>query len=494
LWGSDAIGGVIAINGVADEAPGYATTAEGGSFGFARAGGSASVQSGPIGLAGAVGWQRAAGIDSFDGEGDRDGYRNLAARVRGTWNIASHARLGIAGLSLTGRSQFDGYDPVTFVHADTLDSSRNRLSAGRLWADFGDKSSGFSGTASVSLLKSRNRNFLDEDEINWTSGKRETAEAQLQYSFSAGSVAQTAVVAFDHDSESFSADDSIYGGATRQNRHRRHDALTGEWRAQFKGLVADIALRRDRFSAFKDATTVRASGLVRLGSGFSLTSSYSEGIAQPTFFDLYGSFPGLFAGNAGLKAERSRGFEASLRFRRSGLSAALTAYRQKLHDEIVTVSVPGSFVQTAVNRSTSSHRSSLEAEVDWSLSPALRVSANYALLHATEPTGIGASQIREVRRPKHSGSIALDGRSGLFSYGASVAYVGRRSDNDFDVYPAIPVTLGSYWLIGARLAYAVRPGAELFVRGSNLVNEHYQDVFGYRTEGRAVYAGVRLSG
>src|SRR5690349_11047003 len=36
LWGSEAIGGVIAINGL-DDAPGYSASAEGGSFGFARA-------------------------------------------------------------------------------------------------------------------------------------------------------------------------------------------------------------------------------------------------------------------------------------------------------------------------------------------------------------------------------------------------------------------------------------------------------------------------
>jgi outer membrane cobalamin receptor len=32
----------------------------------------------------------------------------------------------------------------------------------------------------------------------------------------------------------------------------------------------------------------------------------------------------------------------------------------------------------------------------------------------------------------------------------------------------------------------------LFARGSNLLDQHYQDAFSYRTEGRAVYAGVRL--
>src|SRR5207253_9520543 len=41
LWGSEAIGGVIAVNGL-DDAPGYIANAEAGSFGFARTSGSAS--------------------------------------------------------------------------------------------------------------------------------------------------------------------------------------------------------------------------------------------------------------------------------------------------------------------------------------------------------------------------------------------------------------------------------------------------------------------
>ncbi len=86
----------------------------------------------------------------------------------------------------------------------------------------------------------------------------------------------------------------------------------------------------------------------------------------------------------------------------------------------------------------------------------------------------------------------MDGSSGRFTYGASLAYVGRHLDNR-DTFPFARVTLGSYWLADARIAYAIRPGIELFARGSNLLDQRYQDVFSYRTEGRAIYAGVRLS-
>ena len=100
--------------------------------------------------------------------------------------------------------------------------------------------------------------------------------------------------------------------------------------------------------------------------------------------------------------------------------------------------------------------------------------------------------MRELRRPKHSGSIAVDGSAGRLSYGASVAYVGRHFDSR-DTFPFDRVTLGAYWLAGARVAYAVRPGIELFARGENLLGQKYQDVFSYRMEGRALYAGIRLA-
>ncbi len=148
LWGSDAIGGVIAVNGL-DDAPGYATSAEAGSFGFARASASASVKSAGANLSGAIGWQNATGIDSFGAPGgDLDGYHNLSGRIRARVTIASSVKLGASAIWLTGRSQFDGYDPITFKHTDTLDNSRNQLRAGRLWADFGGESSPWSGSLS----------------------------------------------------------------------------------------------------------------------------------------------------------------------------------------------------------------------------------------------------------------------------------------------------------------------------------------------------------
>ena len=493
LWGSEAIGGVVAVNGVAPARSGYEASAEGGSFGFNRENASASLVTDKTSLLGAVGWQRATGIDSFNYHGNKDGYRNFAGRLRGSWTIAPAVELGASGFYVAERTKFDGLDPVTFLRADTLDSTKNHLEAGRVWLNYGQDSSGLSGSISTSLLESSNRNFLAANELNSTKGDRWNADAQLQYRFNTGVVGNTAILALDRDDERFHARDTVYGGTTDQDRRRTHDAITAEWRSELAPVVADIAIRRDMFSSFKDATTLRASLLANVGGGFSIAGSYGEGIAQPTFFDLYGFFPGSFVGNPSLKPEFSRGFEASVRYRKGAFDAAITAYRQRLHDEIVDTFDPVTFLSSTINRTAISHRSGVELELGWSLADWLRLSANYAYLHATQPNASETGQVREVRRPKSSGSVALDGASGKLSYGASLAYVGSRSDTDFDQFPAAPVTLHAYWLAGARISYRIAPRIQMFVRGANLLNQRYEDVFGYHTEGRAGYVGFRIS-
>jgi vitamin B12 transporter len=488
VWGSEAIGGVIAVSGDTGEARSFSAATEAGSFGFRRASASASANPGAARLALAAGWQRADGIDVFGG-GDRDGYRNLSGRFGASLRLSPALELGVSGFALTGRTEYDGSDPFTFARTHAWES-RNRLLAGQIRARAGSPTSSWSGHLSASLLGSRKRDFFAGAPANRTSGGRRTLSGQLEHRFAAGGIAHLLVAALDDESEDFAARDTVFGGFTAQDRDRRHQSLTVEWRAEGGPFVGDLAVRHDRFNRFKDATNLRASVLAKLGRGVTVAASYSEGIAQPTFFDLYGFFPGSFVGNPALKPESSRGVEASIRYRRGSFQAILTVHRQLLEDEIVDIfAFP---LSTTVNRDDKSRRSGVEAELGWQLGNALRLTGNYAYLKATQPSG--ASQVREVRRPRHSGSVALDGARGQLSYGASIAYTGARTDENFDVFPSQIVRLGAYWLGGARIAYAVSDRVELFARAANAFDEHYHDVFGYRTEGRSLYAGIRLAG
>lgn len=487
LWGSEAIGGVIAINGI-DDVPGYRVGVEGGSFGHLRGNASGALTTGRFGIAGGIGYQRATGINSVDGPGDRDGYRNLSGRLRGTWHPSANVELGAAALALSGRSEFDGFDLFSGAHIDTLDNSRNRLAAGRIWASIGTGTSPWRAQVAATLLGSSNKNYLDQEQLNRTRGSRRNLSVQVERRLVTGAVVHRLIIAADTEQETFHARDTAFGGFTNQDRSRGRQSLTAEWRVESDALTGDVAVRRDLFNRFRDANSFRASLLGKLGAGFSLSGAYSQGIAQPTFFDLYGFFPGFYVGNPDLKPESSGGAELSLRYRAGAVEASLTGYRQRLRDEIVN----NATFTSALNADTTSRRRGLEAVVAWAISDQLRLSANYAYLNATQFDAISGKQLAETRRPRHSGSVVVDGASGRFRYGASLAYVGRHIDNR-DIFPFDRLALGSYWLADARVAYAVRSGMELFARGSNLLDQRYQDVFTYRTEGRALYAGIRLT-
>ena len=488
LWGSEAIGGVVAVDGDLRATRATQGLVEYGSRDSWRGAARTSVGQADRGLSIGIAGQGSDGIDSFAGNGERDGYRNIGLRSSGRYRLSPDLLLGASGFATWGRSEFDGYDPLTFQRADTRDENRNRLAAGRLFAEVGDRAKSYV-LASASLLGSSNRNRVGDDPVNRTSASRRTIAVEGGYRFGGHQL----IGAIEGEREQFEARDTAFGGFTDQERSRRRQSLTAEWRASDLGrLSAGLAIRHDIFSRFKEATTFRASAKIDIGSGVSIAGNYGEGIAQPSFFDLYGFFPGSFTGNPALKPESSRGGEISLRFRAGRSSAALTYYRQRLSDEIVDVFDAPTFTSTTANASGKSERQGIELEAGYRLGTALHLTAHYAWLDASEPKVSGAA-LKEQRRPKHSGAIALDGQSGRLSYGAAIAYTGRRIDTDFDLFPAQRVRLDPYWLASFRVAYRLWQGTEATLRVANALDADYQDVVGYRTEGRSVHAGLRLA-
>jgi vitamin B12 transporter len=56
------------------------------------------------------------------------------------------------------------------------------------------------------------------------------------------------------------------------------------------------------------------------------------------------------------------------------------------------------------------------------------------------------------------------------------------------------VFLDDYWLVNVAASYKLQPGVEVFGRVENLLDQHYQEVFGYNaTPGIAAFAGIKLT-
>ncbi|MEA3012956.1 MAG: vitamin transporter [Sphingomonadales bacterium] len=489
LWGSEALGGVVAVDSADPFArTGFVADAEYGSLQGARLAGRYAVRAGDVGIGGGLGWQRSEGVDSFGAGGERDGFRNLAATLRIEARPSEQLRIGAIGHWVEGKSEYDGFDPLTFLRADTLDETRNRIGAVRAFArgEWGD----WSGRAEASYLDSANRNRLAGAPLNSTFGDRLTLSSQVARGFGG----QRLVAAVEHSQENFQARDTVYFGGTDQDRSRSLTAYIAEWRAEWSpAIVTDLAVRHDDFSAFADATTLRASLLVRPGGGVTLHAAYGEGIAQPSFYDLYGFFPGSFVGNPGLMPETSRGWEAGLRWANARFSLGITGFSGRLRNEIVDTFDPLTFLSSTANADGRSKRDGIEVSASWRHAAWLNVEANYTWLDAGEQRAAGTAQVREVRRPRSSFNLAAWGEADRVSWGASLAYVGARRDTDFDLFPAAVVRLDDYVLASLRIGYRILPRVEAFARVENGLSADYQDVVGYNTPGRTIYAGLRVA-
>ena len=488
LWGSEALGGVIAVE-TPDPlgARGLAGLGEYGSLDSLRLFGRYALGGESIGIVAAAGWQRSDGIDSFGAGGERDGFETVSASLK-----ARHRRgpleLGAVGHWIEGRSRFDGFDPLTFLRADTLDETLNRIGAVRGWAAL--TAGGWELRVQAGYLDSANRNRLARAPLNSTFGDRLTLGAQASRRFGRHQL----VAAVEHETEDFRARDTAFFGGTDQDRSRYLTALVGEWRAEWvEGLVTDLALRHDSFSAFADATTLRAAVLYRPARHLTLHAAFGEGIAQPTFYDLFGFFPGSFVGNPGLRPERSRGWEAGVRWENPRFRLALTGFSARLRHEIVDVFDPATFLSSTVNADGRSRRDGAELDAAWRPAGWLNLAVNYTFLDADEQRTAGALLVRELRRPRHSFNLIAHGASGRFGWGASLAHVGARRDTDFDLFPARTVTLDDYWLASLNLAWRILPELELYGRVENGFDADYQDVVGYSTPGRTIHAGLRVA-
>ena len=118
---------------------------------------------------------------------------------------------------------------------------------------------------------------------------------------------------------------------------------------------------------------------------------------------------------------------------------------------------------------------------------ALSLGLAYTYLDAKNPDGSV-----EIRRPRHelglSATLAvLDGRG---SVSADIRHVADNSDTQFWGSYATE-KLPDYTTVNLSAGYDLSEQVRLTARVVNLFDQDYSDVWGYATQGRAVYAGLQ---
>jgi vitamin B12 transporter len=498
LWGSDALGGVINIITRRPEAGVEAEGSyEAGSFDTQQA----------VGRFGLGRGKRAFGLDvaRFETDGtnisrsgtENDGYRSNSANLSFRAEPTERIELDLLARYSDTVNEFDATDFATGLPSDayrTTSAQRGYFKAGlRLAPEQGPEHG-----LRLTLLDSAGTNTADDTEIGSFGAEKLGLYYQGDLALDAAE-AHRLTFALDHEQQRYRqrGPASPFGDPN----HDQDLDTTGyvlEYRASLRNaLELSASARRDVNSDFASVTTYRVTGSRPLGSGRTrLRSSIGSGQKSPTFVERFGFFPDVFLGNAALSPEQSKGWEVGFDhdFANDRVSLAATYFDEVLENEIngfVFDPARGQF--TAANTAGRSHRAGVETAVWARISGAIDLAGSYTFLDSTQDDGNGA-QIAEIRRPRHTASLNLNyAVSERANLNLNVFVNGGQLDTYFPPFP-LPeqrIRLSSFRLVALAASFRLTERLEVFGRIENLLDEDYEEVYGFATPGAAAYVGLR---
>lgn len=258
-------------------------------------------------------------------------------------------------------------------------------------------------------------------------------------------------------------------------------SVYGEYRIHlWDRLTASAGARLDDHKAYGGRGTYRGTvAYVIEETDTKLRSTIGTGFKAPTLFELFSSF-----GNPALQPEQSMGWDAG--FDQGLLDrkvvASVSYFRNNFRDLIDFNSATNTYFN--VGRAGTS---GVEAALRVRPVKDLDVRASYTFTD-TKDKDTGEELLR---RPRHKATVRTDyAITEALHVNASYLYVGAKKDENFNTFPATTVTLPDYALLNIGASYKVAEKIEVFVRGENILDRKYQDVFQFPTPGAAVYGGA----
>ncbi len=468
LWGSDAIGGVIAFT--TREIDGLRAEAEAGSFDTVRGRLAAGVATEQYAFGAWVSRFDTDGIsaaDEADGNTEADGFENTTIGARGRYALTPDVQIDGSVRWSDSEADIDGFPAPAFVLADTLDTTASEQWSGfaRLRASALGLSHQFSVSAS-DIARDTVSDFpssfeADRQLYRW---QADGETGDLAYAF--GAEREDTEGSLSDGTSADLGTTSIFGLA-------RYDAT--------ERLSVTGALRWDDTDDFGAETTGRLSAAFDLDGGFVLSGAVGTGFKAPSISQAVCDFCFSASPFPVLTPETADSVELALGWGSADgrFDGRATVYRLNVEDQITYVFDPVTFDSVYVNiDETRTDGIELEGRAD--LGSRFDLTLAYAWTDARD----GSDGSRLLRVPEHAGSATL-GWSGERLSGALTV----RAEGDQD--DAGGVREG-FVTANLNAAYQLTEAVALTARIENLADERYQQVLGYGEPGRSGYVGVRL--
>ena len=468
LWGSDAIGGVIAFT--TRELDGLAADLEAGLYETLRGRLAAGAATDRYGFGAWVSHFDTDGIsaaDAADGNNEADGFTTTTIGAKGRYAFTPAVSIDGSVRWTDSDVDLDGYSAPAFVLADTLDTQSSEQ-----WSGFG-------------RLRLNALGLAHQVSISASDIARETISA-----FPSAFEADRQVFRWQADGSAAGVD-FVIGAEREDTEGSLSTGLTEALGTTSAFATARFdptdrlsltgALRFDDTDDFGSKTTGRVSGAFEAGGGFILSAAYGTGFKAPSISQAVCDFCFSAQPFPVLRPETAEGYEGAIGWGSADgrIDGRLTVYRLNVEDQITYVFDPVTFDSFYVNVAETA-TDGVEFEGRGQLGGGFDLTVAYAWTDARdERTGA-----RLLRVPEQAGSATL-GWTGRRLSGALTV----RAEGDQDDIGGVREAFITANLTGS---YALTDKVTLTARIENLADERYQQVFGYGEPGRSGYVGVRL--
>ena len=483
IWGSQAIGGVLAA--WTRFSPGLDASAEYGARDTLYATAGAGVEVGALELAAGGAWSRPDGFSAAAAGPEPDGFRPWQAGARGRLALSPGLRLRGGARYADSRLDIDGFPAPAFTLTDTGEWQETRqLSAfGGLEYDSGD----------LRLTGGWSASGTERDSFDPAAGAAPTFATDGhsdRLDFRGAWQLGEATLWFGGESE-WTRFSSTFDA---EQRARTAGAYAQFGTTVFDGMSLNAGARIADHSRFGNALTLGADASWAVGGGWRVRASFGEGFKAPTLFQLFSDF-----GNVALDPERSTSADigVELNDRNSSIHLAATLFRRDSEDLIDFVSCFGVTTGICAGRPFGTYDNvgrvraqGLELEGRHAFTGALSARLAYSFVDAQNRTPGSPNRGNVLaRRPRHALSLGGEWRvnDAGAALGADLRWVSASYDdaaNLVRLQPRVVLDLTARW--------PLNEAVELFGRVENLWDEDYQTTAGYASPGRGAFVGARL--
>ncbi len=469
LYGSDAIGGVVNIitrrGGGGLRLNGFV---EGGSYETFRGG---LTLSGGDDLfdyrvtAGGITTDGISKADKRDGNTEKDGYESLNFSANLGVNLAEGLRLEGFARHVDSEFEYDGWGPVTGV-ADADQVGKNKETS----LNFRALAAMFDGR--LENIVSLGYHHIGRDILSDGALIFESTGRRLSVSYQGNlKVADGVLLTFGAES----LEDEI--DTPTEAAELSLDSLYAQAQLEpLQGLTVTGGVRYDSHELFGSHTTFRTTAAYALKeTGTIFRASWGEGFKAPTPYQLTFFCCGATGPNLDLRPETSEGWDAGIEqsFWSDRAKVQLTWFRQTT-DDLIDYAEGRYFNVDRVRTK------GLEAALLLDPTPWLTVDANYTRLSAIDRT----TEERLLRLPRDKATVTA---TLMPVERLTLSVSGHYSGKAGDIYGDID----DWFRLDLRAAYQVTDRIEVYGRVENLLDEHYQELFGYGTAGLSAYLGLR---